>query len=255
MKQITFGDIYILGNIVAENDLYRHYHYPEMLIRYDSNFIEFKKQPSLTELKEAEKYLREFHLRQGQKHVKFCFPANSRPEGEIVDYLNDSGYENGFLELYAIQPDQFPLVEYHPDIDIQVVTDKNFETYLDQQYKQDLAFGSEFARAKIDLAKRQFTDSSFIKIIAFYKGNPAGYVDVITTDKTAEIDNLTVDETYQKKGIGSRLQKFVMDIFPDKTVILVADGEDTARDMYMKQNYQYLGFQNEVQKIYGDKLE
>ncbi|UJL46073.1 GNAT family N-acetyltransferase [Virgibacillus sp. NKC19-16] len=252
MKQVTFDDIYILGCIVAENDLYRHYHYPEMLIRYDSNFIEFKKQPSLTELKEAENYLREFHLRQGQKHVKFCFPENVQLERELVDYLNGSGYENGFLELYAIQPDQFPEVEDQPDIDIQIVTDKNFETYLDLQYKQDLEFGSKFARAKIDLAKRQFTESSIIKIIAFYKGNPAGYVDVITTDKTAEIDNLTVEESFQKKGIGSRLQKFVMDNYPDKAVILVADGEDTVREMYMKQNYQYVGFQYEVQKIEGD---
>ncbi|MBP1969775.1 ribosomal protein S18 acetylase RimI-like enzyme [Virgibacillus natechei] len=250
MKQITFDDIYILGNIVAENDLYRHYHYPEMLIRYDSNFIDFKKQPSLTELKKAEKYLREFHLRQGQKHVKFCFPENMQLERELVDYLNDSGYENGFLELYGIQPDQFPEVEDQPDIDIQIVTDKNFETYLDLQYKQDLGFGSEFARAKMDLAKRQFKEESRImRVLAFYKGNPAGYVDVITTDKTAEIDNLTVVEAFQKKGIGSRLQKFVMDTYPDKTVILVADGEDTAREMYMKQNYHYLGFQNEVQKI------
>ncbi|WP_373894063.1 GNAT family N-acetyltransferase [Virgibacillus sp. CBA3643] len=250
MKQVTFDDIYILGNIVTENDLYRHYHYPEMLIRYDSNFIEFKKQPSLTELKEAEKYLREFHLRYGQKHVKFCFPANSRIEGELEDYLNKSGYENGFLELYAIHPDQFSAVEDQPDIDIQVVTDDNFETYLSLQYQQDLAFGSEFAEAKIDLAKRQFKEEArIIRVLAFYKGTPAGYVDVITTDKTAEIDNLTVDEAFQKKGIGSRLQKFVMDNYPDKAVILVADGEDTVREMYRKQNYQYLGFQNEVQKI------
>ncbi|HWK22387.1 MAG TPA: DUF5613 domain-containing protein, partial [Ureibacillus sp.] len=108
MKQITFEHINKLGIIVAENDRYRHYHYPKMLTRYDSNFIEFKSLPSLTEFKDAEAYLREYHLKNGQKHVKFYFPANIKPAGELVGYLTDMGYEVGFLELYAIQPKHFP---------------------------------------------------------------------------------------------------------------------------------------------------
>ena len=88
--------------------------------------------------------------------------------------------------------------------------------------------------------------------MAFYKGSPAGYVDVIISNETVEIDNLTVDEEFQKKGIGSRLQKFVMDSFPEKVVILVADGEDTPREMYKKQNYQYHGFKYEILKLYQD---
>lgn len=91
MKQITFEDIYTLGKIVAENAQYRHYHYPEMLIRYDSNFIEFKTSPSLTAFKVAENYLREYHLKKSQKHVKFSFPANIKPSEELIVYLADSG--------------------------------------------------------------------------------------------------------------------------------------------------------------------
>lgn len=71
MKQITFEDIYNLGKVVAENDQYRHFHYPEMLTRYDSNFIVFTNLPYLSEFKEVEKYLRDYHLKKGQKHVKF----------------------------------------------------------------------------------------------------------------------------------------------------------------------------------------
>ena len=76
MKQLTFEDTYTLGNIVDENALYRHFHYPEMLIRYDSNFIKFKTLPSLTEFIEVENYLRDYHMKRGQKHVKFSFPTN-----------------------------------------------------------------------------------------------------------------------------------------------------------------------------------
>ncbi|MBU7595137.1 GNAT family N-acetyltransferase [Metabacillus halosaccharovorans] len=252
MMQITFEHIYKLGIIVAENDLYRHYHYPKMLTRYDSNFIEFKTLPSLTEFQDAEAYLREYHLRKGQKHVKFYFPAKIKPTGELVAYLTDMGYDVGFLELYAIQPKHFPEVIDNPDIDIQVVTDKSLEALLALHYKHDLNYGNEFAGQKSDLIKRQFEDQNIQQLLAFYKGTPAGYVDVIISSGTAEIDNLTVDELYQNKGIGSRLQKYVMESFPEKTVILVADGEDTPRKMYKKQNYQYHGFRYETQKVYQD---
>ncbi|WP_052044358.1 GNAT family N-acetyltransferase [Alkalihalobacillus alcalophilus] len=66
-----------------------------------------------------------------------------------------------------------------------------------------------------------------------------------------EIDNLHVDDNYQKRGIGRQLQKAVMNEFPDKTVILIADGDDTPREMYQKQGYQYLSFMYEVLKTWG----
>ncbi|MFJ7726794.1 GNAT family N-acetyltransferase [Neobacillus sp. NPDC097160] len=247
---ITFENINILGHVVFESHQYKHIHYPEMLLRYDSNFIEFKKSPSLTEFKSAENYLRNYHLKNGQKHVKFYFPANEKPAVEILDYMNQSGYAIGFLELYTIQPHQFPFVINNPDIVIDVVTDKNFEAYLEFQYQQDLEFGSEFANQKIELHKRNFEDKNILQLIALYKGNPAGSVDVIISKETAEIDGLVVDENFQKKGIGSRLQKFVMEEFHDKTIILVADGEDTPREMYRRQNYQNHGYKYHADKVY-----
>ncbi|WP_264196134.1 hypothetical protein [Metabacillus niabensis] len=43
-----------------------------------------------------------------------------------------------------------------------------------------------------------------------------------------------------------------MESFPEKIVILVADGEDAPREMYKKQNYNYHGFIYETQKVYQD---
>ncbi|MFJ7747100.1 GNAT family N-acetyltransferase [Peribacillus sp. NPDC097295] len=252
MKQITFEDIYTLGQVVAKNEQYRHVHYPQMLTRYDSNFIEFTYVPHLSEFKEAETYLREYHLKKGQKHVKFYFPANEKPTLELIAYLTDREYEIGFIELYVIQPECFPVLRTNPDIYIQVVTDTNLEIYLQLNYQYDLIFGSEFANQKIDLNKRQYKNKDILQLLAFYKGEPAGCVDIIISNDTVEIDNLTVEQKYRNKGIGSALQKFVMDRFPEKFVILVADGEDTPREMYKKQSYQYQGFKYEAQKIYQD---
>ena len=88
-----------------------------------------------------------------------------------------------------------------------------------------------------------------MQLLALYKGTPAGAVEIIISENIAEIDNLGVDEDFQKKGIGSRLQKFVMDTFHDKTIILVADGQDTPKEMYKRQNYQYLSYHYYCQKV------
>jgi GNAT superfamily N-acetyltransferase len=251
MKDITFKNIHKSGKLVRENDLYKHVHNPEMLLQYDSNFIAFKKMPTLDEFKEAQTYLRGFHEKHGQKHVRFYFPAGEKLPSELVDELKgDEDYTIGFLELYAIQPAKFPAVNDHPDIDIQRVSNETLDAFLKLQFEQDSVFGKNFAEQKQAQHLRNFREEKMMQIIAFYKGQPAGSVDVIISDDTAEIDGFIVHVDYQKKGIGSSIQKFVMDQFHNKMVILVADGEDTAREMYRKQGYQYLGYQYECLKVY-----
>ncbi|WP_249871519.1 GNAT family N-acetyltransferase [Oceanobacillus saliphilus] len=250
MNKLTFENIDTIGHMIDENTLYKHYHYPEMLIRYDSNFIDFKRVPTWNEFEQTAAFLMEFHKRKGQNHIKFYLPENKKPSTELLIYFKEKEYEIGFLELYSIEPNLFPPIEENPDIKIEFVTDKSLETFLLLKYEQDLQFGEAFAKYNHSLNKRLFKDAGVKQIIAYYKGNPAGSVDVIIKDETAEMDSLDVNETLRKKGIGSRLQKFVMEAFHDKTIILVADGEDTAREMYRKQNYQYHGFKYEILKIF-----
>ncbi|MFC7063573.1 GNAT family N-acetyltransferase [Halobacillus seohaensis] len=223
-----------------------------MLTRYDSNFIQFNDLPNLRQFKEAAHYLRDYHRKYGQKHEKFYLPANTVPTVTLTDYFQNIGYDFGYNELYAIEPHQFPLVKNESDIEVVEVTHENFETFVQLQFPQDLEFGREFAEQKIELHKRNFQERHILQVLAFYKGTAAGSMDVIVAEETVEIDNLSIAEMFQKKGIGSRLQRFVMDQFSDKTVILVADGEDTPREMYQRQNYQCLGYKYEVQKIDQD---
>ncbi|MBL5771664.1 GNAT family N-acetyltransferase [Heyndrickxia sporothermodurans] len=250
MENITFNHIYTLGNIVFENELYQHFHYPGMLVRYDSNFIEFKTMPSNDEFKGAFTYLRDYHKRHGQSHVKFTFPENQKPSEEFLEYLNDNDFLYGYNELYVIQPNQFPRLKDDPDINITPVTSENLDAFLTLQYTFDEEFGDEFAEQKVALHQRNFKDEKIMQLLAYYKGLPAGSVDIIISEDTAEIDQLSVLESMQRKGIGGQLQKFVMDHFPQKTVILVADGNDTPREMYLKQNYQYVGFEYECIKVF-----
>ncbi|MFD2443805.1 GNAT family N-acetyltransferase [Bacillus sp. CGMCC 1.16607] len=250
MKNITFRNIYINGQLILENDQYRHVHNSEMLLQYNSNFITFKEMPSIDQFKAAQNYLRDFHEKSGQRHVRFYFPEGETIPSELTTYLLDNDYTIGVLELYAIQPELFPTVNNHPDINIQKVSNETLELFLKWQFEQDSVYGNAFAEQKQGQHVRNYNDDKIIQIIAFYQNKLVGSIDVIIADKTAEMDGFIVHEDYQKRGIGSQMQKFVMELFQDKTIILVADGEDTAREMYRKQNYQYLGLQYESLRVY-----
>ncbi|WP_409304762.1 GNAT family N-acetyltransferase [Peribacillus sp. SCS-155] len=250
MKNITFRNIRRLGQKVFENDFYIHVHNPEMLLQYDSNFIRFKRMPAMDEFKQAEEYLRFYHKKFGQNHLRFYFPEGEKLTTKLSNYMNhEANYTIGFLELFAIQPTDFVAVADHPDIVVEKVAHDTLESFLQFQYEQDAVYGHNYAEQKQGQHLRNFKDENILQIIALYKGGLAGSADVIIAEDTAEIDGLVVKEDFQRKGIGSRIQKFVMDEFLDKTVVLVADGEDTPKEMYRKQNYQYLGFQYESLKL------
>jgi len=248
MNNITFEQIYILGHSINDNEIYQQYHYPEMLHRYDSNFIQWKKMPTLIQLKEIEQAFRTFHKANEQHHLKFIFPANEKISDEVTNYLKAENYEMGYLELYIIQPSAFTVAK-KVTIDIQFVTDSNVEDFLKLQYDEDLKYGEGFAKDKQHLLLRQFQERSKQQIIACYDGIPAGSAELIVRADTVEIDNIFVIKELQRKGIGGQIQRFVMDNYEHKTVILLADGEDTAREMYQKQNYVYQGFRFEVLKV------
>ena len=68
-----------------------------------------------------------------------------------------------------------------------------------------------------------------------------------------EIDGLGVMEQYRHNAIGSSIQSHVGKLAKTNPVILVADGEDTAKDMYIKQGYTYLGFRYQILKETSNK--
>lgn len=252
MDAITFKNIFYRGRVVFEDELIRHYHTAELLVYYDGNFLQFKRMPRIDEWLRAFEYLREFHVKNGQSHVKFLFPENESIPEELLHTMKSSGFDIGFVELYAIVPSDFPVVPVNPRINIQKVTEENWHDFAQLNFEVDSKFGESFAKGKKAMHERNLMDERFLQLIAYYDNKPAGTVDVIIGKNTAEIDGLVVLDSYQKKGIGTKLQQFVMNELSDKTVILVADGEDTPKEMYKKQNYQYLGKKYEAVKVFSD---
>lgn len=247
---ISFANIHKFGNVIFEDELIQHYHFPEMLNYYSGNFITFKRMPSIDEFKETADCLKNFHLKNGQNHLLFYFPENAKLNHELQQYLKGNDYDFSFNELYKVQPKDFPSFTKNPDIRVETVNHESLNAFLQLQFELDLEFGTEFAEGKQMIHKTNFHNENWEQVIAFYKGTPAGTFDLIVSDKTVEIDNFTVLESFRKKGIGKHMQNYVMEQYPNHTVILVAEGEGTARDMYRKQNYQFVRFQYEALKIF-----
>lgn len=249
MNLLTFDHIYTPGQLVFENKLYQHYHDPTMSLLYEYNFISFKRMPVMKELLEAETYLDQYHYKHNQYHLRFTFPSDEKLPTSLIIYLKDRGYTVGDNELYAIDPINFRGKSPQPSIKIEPVTLGNLEKYLFLQHWQDFAYGNLFAKQKQLDYRQRFESEHFIQILAFDEVDPVGSVDVILGEDTVEIDNLFVEKTHQNQGVGSALQRYVMDKFTNRTIILIADGSDTVKEMYKKQNYQSLGFKYEALKI------
>ena len=249
MEKVTYKNIHKEGKRIKETSDWFHVHNEEMLLQYDSNYIQFKRMPTIQEFELVEDYLKTFHQKTGQKHLKFVFPENEKFTKDLLEHIvQNLHYEVGMTELYAIAPCDFPVLYPSEDILIQKVTEENFEDYLQLEYNQDLEYGVDYAKGKTEIYQKNFKNPLFLQVIAYYKGKAAGALEVIIADKTVEIDGIFVIEEYQRKGIAARMQRKIMDLFPNKTIILLADGEDTPREMYQRQNYQQQGFQYEALK-------
>lgn len=239
---LTFSNIYNPGIIEKESSNFSHLAFMEVPEMYDGNFIKWKAMPALETLKQVESYMKETHLARGQKHVKFVFPQDEKIPDVLVAYLTEQQYDIGLLEMYTINPKTFP-TDVSSSAQVQFISEEMLEAYCNIHYEEAKQWGESYALSKRELLKKDYRDQRKQQIIALVDGEIVGSVDVIVREQTAEIDNFFVLPAFQKQGIGSKIQQFVMQHYAEKTIILVADGEDTPKDMYVKQGYRFIGFQ------------
>lgn len=240
---ITFDMITSKTELIEENEFYKLYHNHDARFMYDYNFMRLKYQPTLEEFKLIEKILLEFHEDMEMDHVKFYWPEDYGFTEPIIEYLSRNGYGIEILELYAIDPKDFPLTKRNPAVTVEFVTEESLNSFKQINRVQDTDISETFADQKQNLYDQDFEDSSVQQVIAYLEGTPVGSVDLLIQENTVEIDNFFVLEEYQRQGVGTEIQRFVMENAGSKTVILVADAEDTPKDMYLKQNYTYLSYQ------------
>ncbi|ULG74338.1 GNAT family N-acetyltransferase [Macrococcus brunensis] len=241
---VSFKDTKQVAEVYSENTRYTHFHTPSQLIRYYSNYFEYQVMPSLETFKDDEKMQTDFHEQRGQKHLLFIFPENVPLPQDIKDYAEDAGYTVEKMELY--QTEQLTLGKRAGEVKI-VGDDQTFRDFLSVCRVGELEYGEEFADLKIDMHTADRADDTVIQLVAYDNGQPVGKLEAILNGELIELDDFYVLETSRGKGIGTALQEKVLDY--GQSLILIADGNDTPRDMYERQGYRKVSERYELLKV------
>ncbi|WP_208560414.1 GNAT family N-acetyltransferase [Marinilactibacillus kalidii] len=245
----TFDHINHYSHLIDENEFFKQYFNPLLPGRYNSNFFLLSYQPSLAEFELIEEMQLTFHEDEGLQHLKFFWPQDKGFTPEIVSYFEQEGYEIEMLELLEIDPRDF---KGSPVSSIEVITidQTTLDDFKRLNYPQDLNYGTAFAETKQQLFDMVLDDQNSHLLLAYIDGVPAGSLIAIVGSKHIEIDDLFVKESFRHQGVATKLQSAVMQlaIQQEKHVILVADGDDTPKNMYLKQGYQQSGYQLAAQK-------
>lgn len=240
---ITFDSITAKTDLIEENEFYKLYHNHDALFMYDYNFMRLKYQPTLEEFKLIEKIQLEFSEDMKMDHVKFYWPENLGFTEPIIEYLSENGYGLEILELYAMEPKDFLASRSNANVTVELVTEETLPEYKTINRVQDEGISETFAEQKVASYDLDFENPDLLQVIAYQNNQAIGGVDLLVSEETLEIDNFFVLDEFQRQGIGTEIQRFIMELAGNRTVVLVADGEDTPKEMYAKQNYTYLSYQ------------
>lgn len=247
MTKQAFDAINTYGQVVEETERYSFYQLPEVKDRYDSNFMKLRVMPDLDEFQELVDELWKLARKYGNTHGKVVFPEGVKPDEKLMAAAKELRFEWSFLELYEVMPSEFIAGSGRSGssekIKIGWITPELVDVYGQMHFDDSVQWGEAYATA-IRAYKKGLIERGAIRIVvALLDDELVGATDVILSEAHVEIDNFYVKPNFQKRGIGTAIQQFVMNEAGERKVILVADGEDTPRNMYQRQGYQFVTFQ------------
>lgn len=249
---VSFNAIATHSTLIDENEFFQHYFDPNALFKYDSNFFQLSYSPTKEEFLLIEEMHQFFSIQNNLEHVKFYWPQDEGIRIDTLNYLNEKNYGLEKLELYSIDSSQYPFMDSNADITIEVVEQNRLDAFKTLNYVEDLTLSKAFAEAKRPYYDRLFNESSVRLLLASYKGNPAGSCIVIKNDEGLEIDDLFTLPSYRHKGVASAVLNYVAKdaLRNHSLVFLLADAEDSPREMYLKYGFQLEGFRIGAQHIF-----
>lgn len=250
MTYITMKQIKENGKIYLEDELNIIYLTPSDPMTYHMNKWQYKTLPSINQWYSDMEKQRILHKKQHSSHLSFTFPENQLLHSTWLEAIRNEGFQLGLLELYAIDSVTLKQFESNIQVDIEPVTSFNMEDYLSVYNEFSKPYGEAFVKESEERTREAILNQidDVTRIVAYYLHKPVGILDVIVTDETVEIDGFGVLEDYRHKGIGTTMQSYVGHLSGSRPVILVADGDDTAKDMYIKQGYIFQSFQYQIVK-------
>ncbi|MGV3041855.1 GNAT family N-acetyltransferase [Staphylococcus rostri] len=241
---VTIDDIYVDGTLIEADDRVAQYRTPDRPLKYDGNKWRYRIMPDMLTFQNDMMQQRMTHEAQGSTHLNFEFPQDCKPSVDMLQYLRTKGFSLGCVELYVIEAAQLRALTQQP-IHMARVTSETLADYFAVFRPMSMEYGEAYI-AETERYMRSVVEEAEHAVhyyVAYEAGQPVGVVNVIPSEHFVELDGFAVLPQCQKRGIGTRIQAAIGQLAQERPVILVADAEDTAKDMYVKQGYTYAGFQ------------
>lgn len=239
------------STVVDDNEFFTQYFSELYPWRYDSNFFILKFQPYLQEFKLIEEMQFASHQINQMEHLRFYWPINTGLTNEITNYFNREGYLLDMLELYSIEPKSFKASSVNEKVIIEKVNEQTINAFKSLNYLSDKEYGVDFANQKRKFYDYLLEDELSTIYIAKIDHTVVGSLLTFESEDYIEIDDVLVHQDWRNQKIATNLQLQVMEnaMEKEKQVILIADGEDTVRDMYQNQGYKLEGYHIGALKI------
>lgn len=246
----TFNDIENYSEIVEENDFFIQFSNPNIPNHYDANYLLLKFSPSVEEFKLIEQMHKDYQHSIQQNHLKFNWPENVGLHPHLLSYFNENKYKIGIQNLYWATKSSFHVKAIHPALSIQKVTKENFTDFLTINLEEDQLYGETFLKQQKRMYTYQFPLKKTDFIIAYLNNQPVGSLILVHSKNYIEIDHVLTKSEFRGKRVATTLLNDVINNFmQDKEfVILVADAEDTPKNMYEKMGFQTNAYQITAQK-------
>lgn len=246
----TFRNIENYSEIIEENDFFIQLTNEEIPDRYDANYVLLKFSPSLQEFKVIEKMHKEYQESIQQMHLKFVWPDNIGLHPELLTYFDQESYEIGMQYLYWVSSERFNIKNINKTLSIQKVINQNFDDFLKLNLEEDILHGTKFSEHKKRMYAYQYQMENTTFILAYLNNEPVGSLILIDSKNYLEVDNVLTKSEFRGNKIAATMLNYVVNKLKKKEqfVILVADAEDTPKEMYEKMGFQYTAYQITAQK-------
>lgn len=224
-------------SICYENNQIIRFRDSQLPDMYDHNFTYIKKALSVDALQQVIQEEIELSLHENKDFCKITM--DYIPDEKCLDSLNRK-IETGHDGRYVYIPMKSPVWNTVDGSQMLKVADSSMiEDLVSMDLIHDCGTcGEDFCNRR---ARRRgevyLSEIPLDSYICYYNGIPVGSCDLFLYNDTAKIEDFAVLPEYQRRGFGTTILKYLIDIAlikGVKTIYLITDEDDTPKEMYQR---------------------